>query len=269
MKKYFVYFASFFLCSISWAQGGTKEEIIRLQSDVLQLRNQMRLLQKSIEDDNSVLKSLLEQLNDQVAQSNLTLEAIAEGIQRQGADRISGIAQIQQDLQKLSVKLDDTNNRIATLHEKFQENQLRFNTLREIPSTREGGGAAAPDQVYAAAYNDYLMGNYDLAIKGFQHFLATYRDSEFSDNALYYMGVACQNQHQYERAIQAFDQVINLYPKADKTPIAYFKKFRVLQELQRPLDGIEALKKLLAVFPDSQEAVLAREELQALGIDSG
>lgn len=268
MKKLFACVAGVFLCAVSWAQAGTKEEIIRLQSDVLQLRNQMRLLQKSIEDENSVLKSLLEQLNDQVAKGNLTLESIAEGIQARVADGSTAMTQVRQDIQKLSVKWDDTNNRIATLHEKLQENQLRVNTLREIPFAGEGG-VIAPDQVYTAAYNDYLMGNYDLAIEGFQHFLATYRDSELSDNALYYMGVSYQNQRQYERAIQAFDQVINLYPKADKTPIAYYKKALVLQELQHPLEAIETLKRLLTVFPDSQEAVLAREELQKLGIDSG
>ena len=268
MKKYFACVAGALFCAVSWAQAGTKEEIIRLQSDVLQLRNQMRLLQKSIEDENSFLKSLLEQLNDQVAKSNLTLETIAEGIQAQVADETTAVAQLRRDIQTLSVKWDDTNNRIATLHEKLQENQPRVSTLREIPVAGQGG-VIAPDQVYTAAYNDYLMGNYDLAIDGFQHFLATYRDSELSDNALYYMGVASQNQRQYERAILAFDQVINLYPKADKTPIAYYKKARVLQDLQRPLEAIETLKKLLTVFPDSQEAGLAREELQELGIDRG
>ncbi len=268
MKKYFACVAGALFCAVSWAQAGTKEEIIRLQSDVLQLRNQMRLLQKSIEDENSFLKSLLEQLNDQVAKSNLTLETIAEGIQAQVADETTAVAQLRRDIQTLSVKWDDTNNRIATVHEKLQENQLKVSTLREIPVAGQGG-VIAPDQVYTAAYNDYLMGNYDLAIDGFQHFLATYRDSELSDNALYYMGVASQNQRQYERAIQAFDQVINLYPKADKTPIAYYKKARVLQDLQRPLEAIETLKKLLTVFPDSQEAGLAREELQELGIDRG
>ena len=55
------------LCSPLSILAGTKEEIIRLQSDVLQLQNQIRMLQKSIDDNGSVFRSLLEQLNDQVA----------------------------------------------------------------------------------------------------------------------------------------------------------------------------------------------------------
>ena len=31
----------------SWAMAGTEEELVRLQNDVLQLQNQIRLLQKS------------------------------------------------------------------------------------------------------------------------------------------------------------------------------------------------------------------------------
>ena len=57
--------------SLSWGLAGTEEEIIRLQNDVLQLQNQIRLLQKSVDDTAAILKSLLEQLNDQMAISNV------------------------------------------------------------------------------------------------------------------------------------------------------------------------------------------------------
>ena len=267
MKKFLAPFICIFLGSHYWGLAGTKEEIVRLQSDVLQLGNQVRLLQKRFEDDHSILQSLLEQLNDQVARSNVAAEAIAEAMRGQTADVETSLAQVRQDIQKLSIKWDDTNNRIAALQEGLRESRLRLNSLRQIPSALDGGEVIAPDQVYNAAYNDYLMGNYDLAIAGFTDFLSTYPESELTDNALYYMGVAYQSQRQYERAIQAFDQVINLYPKADKTPIAYYKKARALQELQKNLEAVQVLKRLLIVFPDSQEATLAKEELEALGVE--
>ena len=267
MKKCFAPFLCLFLGSFSGGLAGTKEEIIRLQSDVLQLGNQVRLLQKRFEDDHSILKSLLEQLNDQVAKNNVAAEEITRAMREQKADTETTLAQLRKEIQNLSVKWDDTNNRIAALHERLQNSQLRLNSLREIPSAIEGGDVVAPDQVYNAAYNDYLMGNYELSIEGFKDFLATYPDNELTDNALYYMGVAYQSQRQYERAIQAFDQVTNLYPKADKTPIAYYKKARALQELQKNLDAVQVLKKLLVVFPDSQEATMAKQELETLGVE--
>lgn len=253
------------LLSPSWAMAGTKEEIIRLQSDVLQLQNQIRLLQKTIDENSGVVKSLLEQLNDQVAKSNVSMNAVTQALQAQKTDTTASLAQIRQEIQNLSVKWDDTNNRIAALHEKFEESQMRLSSLRQAPST-EAGGAVEPDQVYSAAYNDYLMGNYDLAIAGFQDFLANYRESELADNALYYMGVAQQNLGRYEPAIQTFDQVVNLYPKSDKAANAYYKKALVLQQLQKNEQAIEAFRKLVALYPDSHEATMAKQELEKLGV---
>lgn len=267
MKKFVASMVLILLCSPSWALAGTKEELIRLQQDILQLQNQVRLMQKSVEENSSILKSLLEQLNDQVAKSNLAAQALAQTVQGQKAETAGGFSQIRQDIGNLSVKWDDTNNRIAALHQKLEESQVRLNSLRALPSPAEGGDAVAPDQVYNAAYNDYLMGNYDLAIVGFRDFLSTYRDSELSDNALYYMGVAYQTLGQHEQAIQAFDQVINLYPKADKTPIAYYKKALIQQQLQKNPEAIDTFKKLLAAFPDAQEATLAKQELEKLGVN--
>lgn len=250
---------------LSWGLAGTEEELIRLQSDVLQLQNQIRLIQKSLDDNSAILRSLLEQLNDQIATSNVHMETLVAVVQAQKTDQHASLLQVREEIQSLSIKWDDTNTRISALQHKFQENQLQIQSLRQIPSA---GTAIEPDQVYSSVYNDYLMGNYDLAIAGFQDFLANYPDNEYSDNASYYLGVCYHEKGRYEQAIQAFDQVINLYPKADKTPPSYFKKAYALEQLQRNAEAIETRKKLAAIFPDSPEAVLARQELEALGIDT-
>jgi tol-pal system protein YbgF len=251
----------------SWGLAGTKEEIIRLQSDVLQLQNQMRLVQKSVDESAAILKSLLEQLNDQIATTNLRMEGLAQALRSQSTEVGTSVAQLRQELQSLSVKWDDTNTRIAALQQKLQENQLQVQSLRQAPTGAEGA-SMEPDQVYSAVYNDYLMGNYDLAIAGFQDFLVNFPDGEYADNASYYLGVCYNEKKRFEPAIQAFDQVINLYPKGDKTPAAYYKKALALEQLQKNTEAIETLKKLLIIFPDSQEAKMADQELANLDVQS-
>jgi len=253
--------------SPSWGYAGTKEEIVRLQSDVLQLQEQIRLLQKSTDDRGNVLKSLLEQLNDQIAKSNLAMENLTQAMSGQKAEVGTAVSSLRQEIQKLSVKLDDTNNRIAGLYQKVEDSQVKASSLRNVPSaSSEGSGGVEPDQVYSQAYNDYLMGNYDLAITGFQDFLTNYPNSEYADNAMHYLGVCYFEQNRYEQAIQAFDQVINLYPKGDKTPVAYFKKAAAYQALQKNNEAVDTWKKLYTLFPDSQEAKLAAQELEKLGV---
>ena len=252
-----------FITTAAW--GGTKEEVIRLQSDVLQLQTQVRLLQKAIHESGGIVKSLLEQLNDQVATRNVIFQRLESALRGQESSAADSSEQIRQAVQNLSVKLDDTNNRIASLHHKVEEQQLHISTLRTTPSA--AGGTVEPDQVYSAAYNDYLMGNYDLAVAGFQDFLASYPDSEYGGNAAYYMGDAYSIQHRYELAIQAFDQVINLYPKGDKTPNSYYKKALALQQIQKHSEAVEIFKSLMALSPDSHESNLAARELERLGVN--
>jgi tol-pal system protein YbgF len=247
-----------------FSMGGTKEEIVRLQSDVLQLSNQIRMLQKGNDETGSVFQSLLEQLNDQVAQMNLATDELHRTIQDQKTDVFNLVTSIRSEVQNLSVKLDDTNNRLTALQKNQEEQQVRMQSLRTAPAAAEG--RIQPDQAYAAAYNDFIIGNYDLAIAGFQDLLDSHPDSDYSDNALYYSGICSQEQQRYEQAIQAFDQVINLYPKGDKTAAAYFKKAQVFQHLQKNTDAIDTFRQLIEVYPETQEAVQAQRELERMGV---
>jgi len=267
MKKICFALLLVLVVSPSWGYAGTKEEIVRLQSDVLQLQEQIRLLQKSTDDRGSVLKSLLEQLNDQIAKSNLAMENLTQAMSGQKAEVGTVVSTLRQEIQKLSVKLDDTNNRIAGLYQKVEDSQVKASSLRNLPSGNQGSEGVEPDQVYSQAYNDYLMGNYDLAITGFQDFLTNYPNSEYADNAKHYLGVCYFEQNRYEQAIQAFDQVINLYPKGDKTPVAYFKKAAAYQALQKNNEAVDTWKNLYTLFPDSPEAKLAAQELEKLGVE--
>jgi tol-pal system protein YbgF len=267
MKRVFSFTVLLLLVFSLTGFGGTKEELVRLQSDVLQLQELIRTLQKAVDEKNGMMVSLLEQLNDQVAESNLAEDEMKGALNSARAQTVTlenTVNELRDDMQVLSAKLDDTNNRIASLQRKMEENQMQIQTLRTVPG--EPGAEVDPDRVYSASYNDYLMGNYALAIDGFRDYLANYPDSEYADNAAYYLGACYLQQGRQELAIQAFDQLINLYPKADKTPTAYYKKAVAQQEMQRMEDAISTLKSLCKLFPDTREAKLAEEELAKFGL---
>src|SRR2546426_5838264 len=107
------------------ALAGTKEELIRLQSDVLQLTNQIQLLQKSVSENDAILKTLLEQLSDRVAGLKVFLDGLnqtlKQDLQNSHADSKLVTDQLAQAVQTLSAKLDDTNSRIGTLSQKLEE----------------------------------------------------------------------------------------------------------------------------------------------------
>ena len=93
-------------------------------------------------------------------------------------------------------------------------------------------------------------------------------ESEYADNAAYYLGLSLQQLGRAEQAVQAFDEVINLYPKGDMTAAAYYKKGYVEAELQQNERAIQTFKRLVTLFPESQEAAVAKQELEKLGVDT-
>lgn len=247
----------------SW--GGTKEELIRLQKDVLQLQNLVRLMQENQERESGVLKSLLEQISDRMAESNVSIKDLTDVLRARSGGQEELAGGLRDSFQKLSQQIEDVSSRVVALHNRVEESQLKVSSLRNYSPDVQGG--VEPDRVYSAAYNDYLMGNYDIAVQAFQDFITTFPDSEYSDNAAYYLGVSQMQQGRHEVAILAFDQVLNLYPRADKTTPAYFKKGLSLIRIERIPEAIETFRKLITRFPEAPESELAREELIRLGFD--
>lgn len=264
MKRALTFFMAVAFLASAPMLAGTKEEIIRLQRDVLQLQEQIMELQKSMDERNGKIISLLEQLNDQAALNNVALKDLTQGLRSQNADFTLLVKEITGQFEALAVKLDDTNSRVAGLHQKIDERNLQMQQLRNPVS---GEGPIEPDQVFFAARTDYQMGNYELAAAGFQDFLTTYPEHELADNAAYYLADSYLKQNRFELAVQTFDQVIQLYPDGDKVPVAYFKKAQALEQMQQMTEAIETYQQLSKLFPESQEARLAEAELQKLGLD--
>ena len=67
---------------------------------------------------------------------------------------------------------------------------------------------SSPQEAYSMAYNDYLKGNYDLAIESFKLYRAQFPGSPLADNALYWIGECRYSQRKFEEAVDAFDELI-------------------------------------------------------------
>ena len=227
-------------------------------------------------ENDAVLRTLLEQLSDRVAGLKVSMDGLnqtlvqsanqtSQIIQNSRADAKMLADQVGQVVQGLSLKLDDANGRIANLSQKLEEtNRVQAEKMNVLTGA---GTDVPPDQLYAAAYNDYLLGNYDLAIQAFRDYLEQYKDTEVADDALYYVGVSYFDQKKYDQAVQAFDQLVQLYPKGNKVATANFKRAMALQAMQQVTDAVKQFQQVYATFPDSPEASLAEQELRRMGVE--
>ena len=123
---------------------------------------------------------------------------------------------------------------------------------------------SSPQEAYSMAYNDYLKGNYDLAIESFKLYRAQFPGSPLADNALYWIGECRYSQRKFEEAVDAFDELILTYPQGDKAAAAHLKKGLSFVELGKKPEALAALKILVAKYPLEEESKIAQEKIREL-----
>ncbi len=123
-----------------------------------------------------------------------------------------------------------------------------------------------PDQLYRSAYQDYMRGNYQLAIQGFQEYIKRYPKTDLTDNAQYWIGECYDALGQEDEALKAFSTVLDSYPTSDKGAAAQLKKGLVYLKKGDQGQGVVNLQYVVYEHPGTPEADLARQKLRSLGI---
>ena len=243
----------------------------------------------------SQLDSMEQQLADiqrqvlQIQKQSSSKEEVA-GIQTSSAEQARNLLKAQADIQlelqslsslieQLEGKLEDTNYRLAQLSQQIAATNQQIKGLRPGDSAPPGGGgaggpipgnaAADPETLYRTSYNDYLRGNYDLAILGFRQYLESFGSTDLADNASYWIGESYYRQKRFQDAIREFDAVVSQYPNSDKVASALLRKGYAYLELGEQSKGVVQLQNVIRRYPKSDEANLARQQLGSLGIDPG
>jgi len=251
-----------FLIVVPLLQAGTKEELMRLQSDVLALQKQIQELDKTYNERMDGLKSLVVQLNDQVAKSNLVLENIRSMLTNQNSGMRSADQTVLQEIHTLSGKIDDAATSVSAMAQQLNELKVQSKAMEQDASSK---GSLSPESMYNQAFNDFVQGNFDLAIQGFTVYINTYPGGDKAASALLNIGEAYSNQKKLSQASAAFTRIINEYSQAPAVPTALYKRAKVELDLQKKDDAIADLKNIMDKYPNTPEAENAKTELQQLG----
>jgi tol-pal system protein YbgF len=157
---------------------------------------------------------------------------------------------------------DDQTHNLEQLSNKISSIEKRLST--EKKTSDETGPILSPSEAYTLAYNDYLRGNYDLSILGFQNYLSLYPHSTNVPQALYWIGQAYYNKAAYTEAISFFEQIETRFPQHDTAPNAMLKTGLSLVELGKMDLAKATLQKVTDKFPQSNEAQLAKGKLATM-----
>lgn len=251
---------------------GVSKEIIRMMEQLDTLQQMVQNMQKTLDTQTAVLKTLIEQANDNVNSMKTTVAELRKANEQNLASTNNRFDAITSQVQELAASLDEAKARLSKLSDQLAQTQNIIQTLntpsRAAAATADGAtpGSNLPDPhtLYQSALSYYNGGQYDLAIQAFQQYLQNYAESDLASNVQFYIGDCYYAQKQYAQAVEEYNKCIERYPNGNKLPAAQLKKGYALLALDQKQAGARELRSLIKRYPDSPEAGLARQRLRKL-----
>jgi tol-pal system protein YbgF len=277
-------------------------EIIELQTGVTQLIQGQQALQTAITQDSAVQRTLIEQSMDSVNKLSTSMAAVQKNTQDLSATsgarldtmgtQVQGlsdnVADLQARLGKLDQKLTDIQNTLQNVDSKIASPasapppSAAFNSgpgpgpTSSAPPPTSGAppmASAAPpasaDVLYSNGLRDINGRHYDLATQEFQDYLKYYSDTDLASNAQFYLGEIAFMQSQFQQALDAYNKVIDNFPKSFKLASARMRKGYCLAELGQKAAAIRELRTVVRQYPGTDEAKRSAAKLKELGATVG
>lgn len=239
-----------------------------------------------------------------LAQVEQRFEEQSQAVVRSNADLAMKVDRLQEELEAVRAGLEVTTRRLQEVSQQLAAAQVAAGFRSGVPpveeqqvgdqsttppnaaaedgdttsshqdeATQQGEAAAqptalpeTPEALYRAAYEDYMRGNYELALQGFQEYGKRYPDTDLTDNAQYWIGECYDALGRPDEALAAFSTVLEKYPASDKAAAAQLKKGLVFLKKGDKGQGVINLQYVVYEHPGTKEADLAREKLGSLGI---
>jgi tol-pal system protein YbgF len=250
----------------------------QLMAEIRMLQEQQQQLQQLIGGLSDTLKTVTAKLDDQ---NNASRKAFA--------DQKLLIDNVVEGVRVLREKADDTNVRLSTVSQELEAVRQAVSsmpapgapapsaapgTIGEQPPTAAGAppspspaGPApliSPQKMFDNAYADYTGGQYELAILGFNTYIASFPKSDKADDAQLNIGNALYAAGKYREAIDAFQRVVSNYPNSDSVALAYYKMGLTYTELRQYDLARKAFETVVQKYATVPEAILAKQRLDSL-----
>ena len=253
----------------------------QLMAEIRMLQEQQQQLQQMMGALAETLKTVSTKIDDQTANNRKAF-----------ADQKLQVDNVADGVRVLREKADDTNVRLSTVSQELEAVRQAMSSMPSAqvavpapgaePSPAGEPGAApttaapiattppgsapfiSPQRMYDNAYSDYTGGQYDIAIQGFNAYIASFPKSDKADDAQLNIGNAYYAAGKYREATDAFQKVISTYPNGDSVPAAYYKLGLTYTDLKQPDLARRAFETVSQKYPATPEATLAKQRLDAL-----
>jgi len=177
--------------------------------------------------------------------------------------------------------LQGVQQQLGTLQELTGQSQQRLSELRSrigsqpspppppLDTTGAAPSVGAPpgvgnDQMYDLSLQQYRRGSFATARLGFREFLRLYPDDERAPDAQYFVGESFAPENS-DSASAVYQEVVRSFPNSPRAPSALYKLGLLAEQRGDRPAARTFYARVVAGYPRSDEANLARDKLQRLG----
>jgi tol-pal system protein YbgF len=201
---------------------------------------------------------------------------VTSEMQQNWVDYETTISEMQQEIKILRANIEEDRQLLNKIADDVAALKKDSETIGSPPDMQPGGttppssppSAEEPQEdmegAYQKAYDTFKAGDYPGALKLFEAFLRTYPQSEYADNARFWIGESYYQQGDFERAILEYEKVLKQYPTGDKVPHALLKQGFAFLSLGDRVDAKLLFQKVIKEYPQSPQAEIAAKKLKVL-----
>jgi len=255
------------VAGIESGSAGVKDEVAGLRRDVEKANEKTSEAFKSLRSSQAEGRVDVTDIRDQIQQIRGTIDGLKKDLSAMSArtgKREEEDKAIREKLDGLTFKINFIENLLGV--GKKEEQTDAAGERNGKPATappRDTAGKAKTDKesLYAAAYELFREAKYEKSREGFEAFLKQYPNTEFSDNAQFWIGECYYFEKKYEKAIIEYEKVTKNFPDGNKVPYALLKQGLSFQKLGDKASAKLLLQQVIKEFPNTSQARIARAKL--------
>lgn len=235
--------------------GGVRKEIAKTNEAVPPLRRSQAESRAEITE----IREQLQQIRGAIDGLRRDLSALAlKTTKREEEEKI-----LREKIDKLAFKVNFVENFLGIGQKGETAETPAEKGAKPAAAVKDAGGSGKTDKesLYAAAYGLFKEGKYEKSRESFENFLKLYPDTEFSDNAQFWVGECYYFEKKYEKAIVEYDKVTKNFPEGNKFPFALLKQGLSFLKLGDKASAKLLLQQVIKDFPNTSQARIARAKL--------
>ena len=261
--------ASPFVLSLGLAAG------CALKGDVRKVELQVQDLRSEQEKAAAEQGARLDSLRPLFAALQQALTAQQAYLVQMRGDMKTDLLAVQQQLVQVQELTGQSQQRLSELRARIEERAQQ--PVPALDTGTHGGGGAAPpvgpsgnqagpgpDRMYDISLQQFRRGSLATARVGFREFLRVYPTHERAADALFYVGETWAPENA-DSAAAVYQQVVKSYPNSPRAPSALYKLGLLAEQRGDKAAARTYYARVIAGYPRSDEANLARDKLQRLG----